>query len=121
MTKPVVDKAVIVGGGLGGLAAAIQLRKIGIDVQVSRLAGYISRQFSFHSLYFTVICLCLEGFSLLAWFDCCLFVSKHLEVPEISLHWKSGWLCKIENRFVKTMIIITSGLGSETFLRQARI
>ncbi|CAK9226843.1 unnamed protein product [Sphagnum jensenii] len=34
MMKPVVDKAVIVGGGLGGLAAAIQLRKIGIDVQV---------------------------------------------------------------------------------------
>ncbi len=49
----------------------------------------------------------------LSWpeFDCCLFVSKHLEVPEISLHWKSGSLCKIENRFVKTMIIITSGLG----------
>lgn len=93
MTKPVVDKAIIVGGGLGGLAAAIQLRKIGIDVQVSRLTGYISRQFSFHSLYFTVfhcICLCLEGLSLLAWFDCCLFVSKHLELPEISLHWKSG-------------------------------
>jgi NADPH-dependent 2,4-dienoyl-CoA reductase/sulfur reductase-like enzyme len=32
--KPVVDKAVIVGGGLGGLAAAIQLRKVGIDAQV---------------------------------------------------------------------------------------
>eukprot|EP01018_Ginkgo_biloba_P018298 Gb_24101 [translate_table: standard] len=29
--KPVVDKAIIVGGGLGGLSAAIQLRKIGID------------------------------------------------------------------------------------------
>jgi monoamine oxidase len=52
MTKPVVDKAVIVGGGLGGLAAAIQLRKIGIDVQVSRLAGYLS-SVSFHSMYFT--------------------------------------------------------------------
>ncbi|CAM6070925.1 unnamed protein product [Sphagnum tenellum] len=41
--KPVVDKAVIVGGGLGGLAAAIQLRKVGIDAQVyersTRLSG----------------------------------------------------------------------------------
>lgn len=59
MTKPVVDKAVIVGGGLGGLAAAIQLRKIGIDVQVSWLAGWlcISRQFlfiQFISLYLSV-------------------------------------------------------------------
>jgi NAD(P)H-nitrite reductase large subunit len=46
MTKPVVDKAVIVGGGLGGLAAAIQLRKIGIDVQVSRLGWvYLSSVF----------------------------------------------------------------------------
>jgi NADPH-dependent 2,4-dienoyl-CoA reductase/sulfur reductase-like enzyme len=35
--KPVVDKAVIVGGGLGGLAAAIQLRKVGIDAQVRPL------------------------------------------------------------------------------------
>lgn len=32
--KPLVDRAVIVGGGLGGLAAALQLRKIGIDAQV---------------------------------------------------------------------------------------
>ncbi len=31
---PLVDRALIVGGGLGGLAAAIQLRKIGIDAQV---------------------------------------------------------------------------------------
>jgi hypothetical protein len=59
MMKPVVDKAVIVGGGLGGLAAAIQLRKIGIDVQVSWLAGWlgISRQFlfiQFISLYLSV-------------------------------------------------------------------
>jgi len=41
--KPVVDKAVIVGGGLGGLAATIQLRKVGIDAQVyersTRLSG----------------------------------------------------------------------------------
>ncbi|CAM6045219.1 unnamed protein product [Sphagnum compactum] len=41
--KPVVDKAVIVGGGLGGLAAAVQLRKVGIDAQVyersTRLSG----------------------------------------------------------------------------------
>jgi hypothetical protein len=73
MTKPVVDKAVIVGGGLGGLAAAIQLRKIGIDVQVSWLAGYLSSVF-FSFNVFHCICLCLEGFSLLAWFDCCLFV-----------------------------------------------
>jgi NAD(P)H-nitrite reductase large subunit len=57
MTKPVVDKAVIVGGGLGGLAAAIQLRKIGIDVQVSRLAGYPLVSFLFIqciSLYLSV-------------------------------------------------------------------
>ena len=32
--KPLVDRVVIVGGGLGGLAAAIQLRKVGIDAQV---------------------------------------------------------------------------------------
>ncbi len=31
---PLVDRALIVGGGLGGLAAAIQLRKFGIDAQV---------------------------------------------------------------------------------------
>ncbi|CAK9217556.1 unnamed protein product [Sphagnum troendelagicum] len=31
---PLVDRALIVGGGLGGLAAAIQLRKLGIDAQV---------------------------------------------------------------------------------------
>lgn len=40
---PLVDKAVIVGGGLGGLAAAIQLRKIGVDAHVydkyQRLSG----------------------------------------------------------------------------------
>ncbi len=65
MTKPVVDKAVIVGGGLGGLAAAIQLRKIGIDVQVSRLAGYPLVSFSFHSMYFAVSVCVLRDFSLL--------------------------------------------------------
>jgi hypothetical protein len=31
---PLVDRALIVGGGLGGLAAAIQLRTFGIDAQV---------------------------------------------------------------------------------------
>ncbi|CAK9871052.1 unnamed protein product [Sphagnum jensenii] len=31
---PFVDRALIVGGGLGGLAAAIQLRNFGIDAQV---------------------------------------------------------------------------------------
>eukprot|EP01018_Ginkgo_biloba_P018296 Gb_24103 [translate_table: standard] len=35
--KPVVDKAIIVGGGLGGLSAAIQLRKIGIDAHFAPL------------------------------------------------------------------------------------
>uniref|UniRef100_A0A0C9RPN9 TSA: Wollemia nobilis Ref_Wollemi_Transcript_5011_1123 transcribed RNA sequence n=1 Tax=Wollemia nobilis TaxID=56998 RepID=A0A0C9RPN9_9CONI len=41
--KPLVHRAVIVGGGLGGLSAAIQLRKIGIDAHVydkyQRLSG----------------------------------------------------------------------------------
>jgi hypothetical protein len=32
--QPLVDRVVIVGGGLGGLAAAIQLRNVGIDAQV---------------------------------------------------------------------------------------
>jgi NAD(P)H-nitrite reductase large subunit len=57
MTKPVVDKAVIVGGGLGGLAAAIQLRKIGIDVQVRGWLGISLVSFLFiHciSLYLSV-------------------------------------------------------------------
>lgn len=40
--KPLVDRAVIVGGGLGGLAAALQLRKIGIDVQVYEKNSTIS-------------------------------------------------------------------------------
>ena len=31
---PVVDRAIIVGGGLGGLSAALQLRRAGIDAQV---------------------------------------------------------------------------------------
>jgi hypothetical protein len=67
MTKPVVDKAVIVGGGLGGLAAAIQLRKIGIDVQVSWLAGWLAGVslvsfFSFN-FYFTVsVCVFMDFF-----------------------------------------------------------
>ncbi len=94
MTKPVVDKAVIVGGGLGGLAAAIQLRKIGIDVQVSWLAGWLAvylSSVSFHSIYFAVSVCVLRDFSLSAWFDCCLFVSKHLELPEISFAWEI-WL-----------------------------
>lgn len=92
MRKPVVDKAVIVGGGLGGLAAAIQLRKVGIDVQVSWLAGWlcISRQFlfiQFISLYLSVcrgIFLSRPGLIAV-----CLFRSI-LELSEISLHWKSG-------------------------------
>ncbi len=79
MRKPVVDKAVIVGGGLGGLAAAIQLRKVGIDVQVSWLAVYLS-SVSFHSIYFAVSVCVPRDFSLSAWFDCCLFVSKHFGV-----------------------------------------
>lgn len=62
MRKPVVDKAVIVGGGLGGLAAAIQLRKIGIDVQVSWLAGCVSLVSFFSFNLFRCICLCAEGF-----------------------------------------------------------
>ncbi|KAJ7542515.1 hypothetical protein O6H91_10G109300 [Diphasiastrum complanatum] len=33
-SKSVVDRVVIVGGGLGGLSAAIQLRKRGIDAQI---------------------------------------------------------------------------------------
>ncbi|XP_057866511.1 uncharacterized protein LOC131073985 isoform X1 [Cryptomeria japonica] len=41
--KPLVERAVIVGGGLGGLSAAIQLRKMGIDAHVydkyQRLSG----------------------------------------------------------------------------------
>lgn len=42
---PVVDKAIIVGGGLGGLSAALQLRHIGIDAQVCPLS-FISFSFS---------------------------------------------------------------------------
>ncbi|KAG0589666.1 hypothetical protein M758_1G036300 [Ceratodon purpureus] len=40
--KPLVDRVVIVGGGLGGLAAAIQLRKVGIDAQVYERGGRLT-------------------------------------------------------------------------------
>ncbi|XP_057866515.1 uncharacterized protein LOC131073985 isoform X3 [Cryptomeria japonica] len=35
--KPLVERAVIVGGGLGGLSAAIQLRKMGIDAHMKEV------------------------------------------------------------------------------------
>eukprot|EP00250_Pteridium_aquilinum_P031623 c4394_g1_i1 orf=85-1353(+) len=40
--KPVVDHAVIIGGGLGGLAAALHLRKVGIDAQVYEKSSTVS-------------------------------------------------------------------------------
>ncbi len=33
-SKPVVEKVAIIGGGIGGLATAIALRKQGIDAHV---------------------------------------------------------------------------------------
>ena len=39
-THPLVSKAIIVGGGLGGLSAALQLRKAGIDAQVLHVHSF---------------------------------------------------------------------------------
>lgn len=41
-SKLLVDKVVIVGGGLGGLSAAIQLRNVGIDAQVYERGGRLT-------------------------------------------------------------------------------
>ena len=44
-SRAAVDRVAIVGGGLGGLAAAIALRKQGIDAQVSRFPDCVFRVF----------------------------------------------------------------------------